>query len=110
MLASYTISEELNNYNSFSGAGEAYSSNFIQNIELNKTPKTLGVNDRQQTFTACWVYELPFGPGKRFSEDIRTCARFPLRLLTLPATRRRYRMCEAALISVRTSHSRNCSR
>jgi hypothetical protein len=65
----------LTNYNSFSGAGEAYSSNFIQNIEINKTLKTLGVNDRPQTFTASWVYELPIGPGKRFLSTNNPVAR-----------------------------------
>jgi hypothetical protein len=74
-LASYTSSKQLTNYNSFSGAGEAYSSNFIQNIEMNNTLKSLGVNDRPQTFTASWVYELPFGPGKRFLNTKNPVAR-----------------------------------
>jgi hypothetical protein len=65
-LVSYTFSKQLTNYNSFGGAGEAYSSNFIQNIELNKTLKALATNDRPQTLTLSWVYDLPFGPGKNF--------------------------------------------
>lgn len=74
-LASYTISKQLTNYNSFGGAGEAYSSNFIQNIELNNTLKALATNDRPQTFTASWVYELPFGPGKKFLKSNHPVAR-----------------------------------
>lgn len=65
-LVSYTISKQLTNYNSFGGAGQSYSPNFIQNIEINNTLKALATNDRPQTLTASWVYELPFGPGKRF--------------------------------------------
>jgi hypothetical protein len=65
-LVSYTFSKQLTNYNSFGGAGEAYSSNFIQNIEINKTLKALATNDRPQTLTLSWVYDLPFGPGKNF--------------------------------------------
>ncbi len=74
-LASYTISKQLSNYTSFGGAGEGYSSNTIQNIELNKTLKSLATNDRPQTLTISWVYDLPFGPGKKFLTSNNPVAR-----------------------------------
>jgi hypothetical protein len=74
-LVSYTFSKQLDNYTSFGGQGEGYSSNTIQNIALNKTLKSLATNDRPQTLTLSWVYELPFGPGRRFLSSNNVIAR-----------------------------------
>jgi hypothetical protein len=74
-LVSYTFSKQLTNYSSFGGLGEAYSSNTIQNIALDKTLKSLANNDRPQTLTLSWVYDLPFGPGKRFLNSSNPIAR-----------------------------------
>jgi hypothetical protein len=74
-LISYTFSKQLTNYSSFGGLGEGYSSNTIQNIALDKTLKSLANNDRPQTLTLSWVYDLPFGPGKRFLNSSNPIAR-----------------------------------
>jgi hypothetical protein len=66
-LASYTLSKQLNNYTNFSGLGEGYSFSTIQNAAYLHQYKTLANLDRPQTVVLSWVYELPFGPGKRFS-------------------------------------------
>ena len=65
-LLSYTLSKQLNNYTNFSGLGEGYSFSTIQNAAYLHQYKTLANLDRPQTVVLSWVYQLPFGPGKRF--------------------------------------------
>jgi hypothetical protein len=64
-LASYTASKQLDNYTDFNGQGVATIN--TQNSFLNYQLKALGELDRPQNLTLSYVYELPFGSGKRFA-------------------------------------------
>lgn len=68
-LGSYTISKQLDNYSNFSGQGQANSPGVLQNRVYRHQYKTLDNSDIPQTFVLSWVYELPFGPGKRFANS-----------------------------------------
>jgi hypothetical protein len=75
-LASYTISKQLNNYDSFSGLGEAYTFSEIQNDALKSQYKKLAINDIPQVLVLSWVYHLPFGPGKKFLNSNNPVVRY----------------------------------
>ena len=65
-LVTYTNSKQLTNVGSFGGQGYAQTSGLLQeNSEINT--KTLGVLDRPQNLQLSYVYQLPFGSGKRFA-------------------------------------------
>jgi hypothetical protein len=68
-LASYTISKQLSNYSSFNGQGVAVLN--TQNSFLDYESKALGALDRPQNLTLSYVYELPFGSGKRLHPSNR---------------------------------------
>jgi hypothetical protein len=72
-LISYTISKQLTNYGSFSGNG--VSTMAVQNSRFAYLNKALGPFDRPQNLTLSYVYELPFGPGKRFAKTANPALR-----------------------------------
>jgi hypothetical protein len=64
-LISYTLSKQLTNFASFNGNGVATINS--QNSALDFQAKALAQFDRPQNLTLSYVYELPFGFGKRFA-------------------------------------------
>src|SRR5207249_8048823 len=65
-LIAYTNSKQLTNLPSFGGQGTAIGYGNLQtNSQINN--KALGQLDRPQNLSLSWVYQLPFGPGKRYA-------------------------------------------
>ena len=65
-LLGYTNSKQLTNVGSFQGQGYSISQGLAPtNAQINT--KFLGQLDRPQNLSLSWVYQLPFGPGKRFA-------------------------------------------
>ena len=63
-LANYTISKQLTDsfYPGFTTSG----SSFCQHPQASHLCKALSLYDRAKVMNLSWIYELPFGPGKRF--------------------------------------------
>jgi carboxypeptidase family protein/TonB-dependent receptor-like protein len=65
-LLSYTISKQSSNYNSFGGLGQGYTFTGTQNDAFVSQYKVPANIDVPQVLVLSWVYQFPFGPGKRF--------------------------------------------
>lgn len=65
-LLAYTISKSIGDGN-FGNQGESGST--VQHTFLRQTAKALYQQDRTQSLAVSYVYELPFGPGKRFANS-----------------------------------------
>src|SRR5207248_2227626 len=72
----YTLSKQLNNYDSFSGLGQGYTFSEIQNVAYVSQYKKLAANDIPQVLVMSWVYHLPFGPGRRFLNSNNPVVRY----------------------------------
>lgn len=69
-LFAYTISKTLANGGGFGGQGQASGRGDLQHTDQRGALKGLFANDRPQQINLSYLYELPFGPGKRFGGGI----------------------------------------
>ena len=65
-LIAYTISKTLSNGGGFGGQGQASGLGDLQHTDQRGILKGLFAADRPQMLAISYLYELPFGPGKRF--------------------------------------------
>ena len=64
-LVAYSIQKTLTN-DGFGSTGGGTGAGQIPHTDLRESIKFRANHDRSQTLNVSWVYELPFGPGKRF--------------------------------------------
>ena len=69
-LLAYTISKTLANGGGFGGQGQASGLGDLQHTDQRSALKGLFAADRPQMLAISYLYELPFGPGKRFGGGI----------------------------------------
>jgi hypothetical protein len=69
-LFAYTISKTLANAGGFGGQGQASGRGDLQHTDQRGALKGLFAADRPQQINLSYLYELPFGPGKRFGGGI----------------------------------------
>ena len=69
-LLAYTISKTLANGGGFGGLGQASGLGDLQHTDQRGALKGLFAADRPQMLAISYLYELPFGPGKRFGGGI----------------------------------------
>jgi hypothetical protein len=69
VLATYTWAKAISDAAAFNGGGDADTGNRIQNILDLKADKGLANQDHRHRFTTAYVYDLPFGKGRRFGSS-----------------------------------------
>jgi hypothetical protein len=69
VLATYTWSKAISDAAAFNSGGDADTGNRIQNILDLKADKGLANQDHRHRFTTAYVYDLPFGKGRRFGSS-----------------------------------------
>ncbi|MEZ5397721.1 MAG: TonB-dependent receptor, partial [Bryobacterales bacterium] len=74
-LGAYVFGRTIGDVSGFSGSGNSPNSG-IQNPRNRKAERSLDNQHRKHSFTASYVYELPFGNGRKFGADMHRALDF----------------------------------